>query len=130
MPLDNEQAFPVPVALFTSGWVNVLEDTELLFILMLAALHHQGGSQQVKIPAETRLLRYGVGPDAYEAHVMLDRLGLVAVTPDADRSVDGKVEHYNEGEQALLHTLEFRPGQFSRDALTELRNQIDYQLSR
>lgn len=130
VPTDSDPAFPVPVALFTSGWVHVLEDTELAFILMLAAIHHESGGQSFKISAETRLLRYGIGPHAYDAHIMLNRLGLVTAVPDPGRHLDGKVEGYNDGEHALLHTFTFYPDQFSRDAMTELRTQIDRQLSR
>jgi hypothetical protein len=130
VPLDNEPAFPVPVTLFTSAWIHLLEDTELLFILMLAALHHESGGRPVKIDGDTRLLRYGLGRDAYEAHIMLSRLGLVTVAPDPGRDLDGTVEGYNDGEQALLHAFTFHPDQFSRDAQTELRTQIDYQLNR
>jgi hypothetical protein len=126
----REPAFPVPVTLFTSGWIHVLEDTELAFILMLAARHHENGGQQISIDGATRLDRYGIGRDAYKAHVMLSHLGLVTVTPDPSRHRDGKVEGYNQGEQPLLHAFDFHPGQFSRDAMTELRTQIDYQLSR
>lgn len=129
IPLRKE-AFPVPVALFTRGWIHVLEDTELVFLLMLAALHHENGGQQISVAGTTRLDRYGIGRNAYMAHVMLSRLGLVTVTPDPSRHLDGKVEGYNEGEQALLHVFEFHPGEFNHDAMTKLRKQIDYQLSR
>ena len=120
----------MPAALFTSGWIHVLEDTELAFILMMAACHHQTGGQPFSMPGTDRLDRYGIGRDAYEAHKMLSRLHLVTVTPDPGRHPDGKVEGYNEEHQALLHAFTFHPDQFSRDALTEVRNQIDYQLSR
>jgi hypothetical protein len=126
----GEPTFPVPAALFTSGWIHVLEDTELAFILMLAAGHHENGGQQVSVPGTERLDSYGLGRDAYEAHKMLARLGLVTVIADPGRYPDGKVEGYNEGESAQLHAFIFHPGQFSRDALTEVRAQIDYQLSR
>jgi hypothetical protein len=68
--------------------------------------------------------------DAYEAHMMLSRLGLVTVTPDPGRNLDGKVEGYNDGERALLHAFSFHPNQFSREAPTEFCNQIDHQLNR
>jgi hypothetical protein len=126
----REPTFPVPAALFTSGWIHVLEDTELAFILMLAARHHENGGQPVSVPGTERLDSYGLGRDAYEAHKMLARLGLVTVTPDPGRYPDGKVEGYNDGESALLHAFTFQPGQFSRDALAGVRTQVDYQLSR
>jgi hypothetical protein len=129
VPQDRE-SFPVPATLFTSGWIHVLEDTELAFILMLAVLHYENGGQEISIPGGRRVLRYGIGPDAHKAHVMLSRLGLMTATFDPSRHRDGTVEGYNDGEQALPHTFSFHPDHFSRDALTELRTQIDYQLSR
>jgi hypothetical protein len=89
----------------------------------------KSGGQQYKIPAENRLLRYGIGRDTYEAH-MMSRLGLVTVTPDRSRGLDGKVEGYNHDPQAFLHVFSFHPDKFNRDALTELTTQTDYQLGR
>ena len=57
-----EQAFPVPVTLFTNGWVHVLEDSELAFILMMAAAYHAMGGLPFSITAESRLLRFGMKP--------------------------------------------------------------------
>jgi len=60
------------------------------FILMLVACHHENGGQQVAISGTERLDRYGIGRDAYEAHKMLARLGLVTIIPDPGRHLDGK----------------------------------------
>lgn len=127
---QREPAFPLPATLFTNGWIHVLEDTELAFILMTAACHRAMAGQAFRIPAKTRLLTFGIGRDAYEAHIMLSRLGLVTATPDPGRHADGKVKEFNSGEQPLPHTLGFVPAGFERDALTTLSAQIDYQLSR
>lgn len=96
----REPAFPVPATLFTNGWVHVLEDTELMFILMMTACHHAVGGQEFRVPTEGRLLRFGIGRDAYEAHKMLSQLGLIKVTQDPGRHPDGKVRDFNSGEQA------------------------------
>ena len=109
-----EQAFPVPVTLFTNGWIHVLEDTELSFILMMAASHHAMGGQPFTITADNRLLRFGMTHDGYEAHMMLSRLALVTVTPDDRRRPDGTVEDFNsEGigasPRAQLHPGRLRP---------------------
>lgn len=125
-----EQAFPVPVTLFTNGWIHVLEDTEISFILMMAAVHHATGGQPSGITAENRLLRFGMAHDAYEAHMMLSRLGLVTVAPDPRRRPDGTVEDFNSEGSALPHILGFIPAGFDRDAFTTLAEEIDRQLSR
>jgi len=127
---QQEPVFPVPVTLFTNGWVHVLEDTELAFILMTAACHHSMSGQAFRIPAADRLLRFGIGRDAYEAHVLLSQLGLVTVTQDPGRHLDGKVKDYGHGGKPLPHTLGFVPAGFDRDALPTLSRQIDYLLGR
>lgn len=129
VPAPREPIFPVPVTLFTRGWIHVLEDTELTFLLMMAAVHHETGGQ-FRIPAETRLLRFGIGRDAYEAHTMLSRLGLVTVTQDPRRHPDGKVKDFDSGEQPLPHVLGFVPGGLEHNALGTLSAEIRYQLSR
>lgn len=126
--IPAEQAFAVPATLFTSGWIHVLEDTELSFILMMAAAHHATGGQPFSIIAENRLLRFGMSHDAYEAHMMLSRLGLVTVTPDPRRRADGTVEEFNAEGSAHPHMLEFIPGGFDSDAFSALTAAIDSRL--
>jgi hypothetical protein len=125
-----EQAFPVPVTLFTNGWIHILEDTELSFILMMAAAHHALGGQPFAITADSRLLGYGMAHDAYEANMMLSRLGLVTVTPDPRRRPDGTVEGFNSEGSAHPHMLDFLPAGFDQDAFTTLTAEIDQQLGR
>jgi hypothetical protein len=49
----------------------------------------------VAIPGDLRLLHYGLSRDSYEAHRLLDRLGLLAVRPDEGRWMDNtKIEGY------------------------------------
>ena len=124
----REPVFPVPVTLFTNGWIHVLEDTELAFILMMAAYHHSMAGQAFRIPAADRLLRFGIGRDAYEAHMMLSELGLVTVTEDPGRHADGKVRNYGSGGKALPQTLSFVPSGFDRDAFTTLSTEMDFLL--
>lgn len=126
--VPQERAFPVPVTLFTRGWVHVLEDSELAFILMMAAFHHAMGGQSFTIDADTRLLRFGMKHDGYEAHMMLSRLGLVTVIPDDRRRPDGTVEEFHSEGTGLLHVLRFIPAGFDCDALTTLSAEIDRQL--
>ena len=123
-----EQAFPLPVTLFTQGWIHVLEDSEIAFILMMAALHHAAGGQSFMITADERLRRFGMKHDGYEAHMMLSRLGLVDVTPDGRRRPDGTVEEFNQEGKALPHVLRFIPAGFDRDALATLGAELDRRL--
>jgi len=127
--MPGEQAFPVPVTLFTNGWIHVLEDTELSFILMMAAADHATGGQSFGLLAENRLLRFGMAHDAFEAHMMLSRLGLVTVIPDPRRRADGTVEEFNAEGSAHPHMLGFVRSGFDCGAFTSLTAEIDSRLS-
>jgi hypothetical protein len=126
----QEAVFGIPVALFTSGWLHVLEDTELAFLLMVMRCSHSMAGVPFRIPAADRLLRFGIGRDAYDAHVLLSELGLITVTEDPGRHVDGKVKDYGAGGMALPHTLSFNPAGFDRDGLSALHSAIDNLLGR
>ena len=125
----GNQAFPVPVTLFTNGWIHVLEDPELSFILMMAAADHAMGGKPFGIIAENRLLRFGMAHDAYEAHMMLSRLGLVTVTPDPRRRADGTVEEFNAEGSAHPHVLGFVRSGLDCVAFTTLTAELDSRLS-
>ena len=126
--IPREQAFPVPVTLFTNGWVHVLEDSELAFILMMAANDQAAGGQPFMITAGDRLRRFGMKHDGYEAHKMLSPLGLVEVTPDGRRRPDGTVEEFNSEGKPLPHVLRFTPDGFGRDAFATLSAELDRRL--
>lgn len=111
---DEKDTFRLPVSVFTQGWVHHLEDTELAFLLMIASLG--AISDEVKIQGETRLLRYGVGRDAYEAHIMLNRLGLLEVRPDPSRYDDGKIQGYSGHSDERLHSFKLLPEGFESPA--------------
>lgn len=127
----NTDVFRLPVELFTNGWIHILEDTELLFVLMLAYYADRtspdGG---LRIDSETRLLHHGIGRDAYEAHFMLSWLDLAEVKPDRQRRDDGRVKGHSKGAKLLPHALRLTPEGFAADGLTRLVEAIEYQLSR
>ena len=107
----RRSVFPVPVTLFTNGWVHVLEDSEIAFILMMAAACHGMGG----LPVVSRRRAACCGWDAarrYEAHMMLSRLGLVTVSPDGRRAY-GTIEDSTRGPgtspRAQLHPGRLRP---------------------
>jgi hypothetical protein len=126
----DKQHFDVPVALFTNGWIHVLEDTELAFLLMLAYYQYGQPDAEYRISSEVRLLHLGIGRDAYEAHALFNQLGIASVTEDPNRYPDGKVENYGKGNFAIPHALRFLPDGLRQDGLTALLGHIDYQLSR
>jgi hypothetical protein len=127
----DTDVFRLPIELFTKGWIHVLEDTELLFVLMLAYYAARtppdGG---MRIDSETRLLHHGISRDGYEAHFMLSWLDLAYVKPDVLRRDDGRVEGFGEGAKPLPHALRLLPEGFGEDGMPRLMKEIEYQLSR
>lgn len=100
----EERTPSLPAGLFHNGWIHLLEDTEINFLLMLAWLHFRFGAQPVFVASDIRLRQFGLGKDAYEAHRMLNRFGLVDVEEDPNRDFDGYlVTGYNEGTMPKLH---------------------------
>lgn len=83
---DVRTVLQLPAGLFLNGWIHVLEDSELTFLLMLACLRARyGDNKPLFLAGETRLLQFGLSRDAYESHRLLERLGLVDVTEDENR---------------------------------------------
>jgi len=130
VPKKNVVVVHLPQGMVTSGWIHVLEDTEIAFVLMVAcgrgSLRDEDG---IAIPADVRLLHYGIGRDAYDAHLMLSRLGLLDVSTPG-RHLDGKVQDFHAGEPPVLHRLKLLSEGFEQDAVEALRNELEYQLSR
>jgi hypothetical protein len=77
VPASESRTMYLPGGLFLNGWIHVLEDSELAFLLMLACLRSRTDTGPVFATSEVRLLRFGLGRDAYESHRLLSRLGLV-----------------------------------------------------
>jgi hypothetical protein len=106
VPRRTEPTFPVPMGLFTNGWIHVLENSELALLLVLAFLQSQNSGKAFTINSAQRILHFGLGRDSYESHRMLQRLGLATVTQDeTDRfDVSGK----QSGNGNLVPPLAFR----------------------
>lgn len=130
VPRKNEPIFTVPASLFTNGWIHVLEDTELAFLLMLAYLQSGQPNAEFRVPSDTRVLHLCIGRDAYEAHKLFDRLDIASVTIDPGRHLDGKVENYGKGVRALPHTFRLLPTGLEQNGLAALMEDINYQISR
>lgn len=114
---DEAEVFAIPITFFAEGWIHCLEDTELAFILMIASCG--AATAEVKIEGEERLLHYGFGRDAYDAHIMFNRLGLIEVRPDPDRHADGKVPG-----DPHLHSFKLLPAGFETSAFTAVTTAI------
>ena len=90
VPMPTEQnLFSLDARLFTNGWVNVLKDTELAFLCMMADLQARNGYGPISIPGDIRIGYYGLGTDGYQAHHLLQRTGLLQITRSEVRRPDG-----------------------------------------
>ena len=115
------------MALITRGWVHVLEDSELALLLMTACgLGRLPGEERVAIPADIRLLHYGISRDAFSAHHVLQHLDLLEVVGD-DHYDDGRAVGFSE-DGAHLHRLQLQPDAFEQDSLTTAISTIEHLL--
>ena len=88
--LTDQNLFSLDARLFTNGWVNVLKDTELAFLCMVADLQSRNGDDDpVDIYGEIRIGYYGLGTDGYQAHHLLQKAGLLQITRAEVRRSDG-----------------------------------------
>lgn len=131
VPRATESVLTLPSTLITSGWIHVLEDSELAVLLMVACgigrLPNQGS--KIAIPADVRLLHYGISRHPFaDAHVVLNRLGLLDVD-EVGRDVDGRALDF-ETEGASLHRLEILPDGFSAEALPTALERLRAELRR
>lgn len=129
VPRKNEDQFSLPAAVFTQGWIHVLSDRDLRYLLMLC-LHHVREPDGFKVKSGMRVLHMGIGPDTYEKHFWFTRFGLNDVTPEKNRHENGTVDDYGKGGKAIPHTLKLLPAGFEQDGLKVVTAAIDEQLAR
>jgi hypothetical protein len=112
----------LPGGLFLNGWIHVLEDSELAFMLMLACLRSRSDKMPVFATSEVRLLQFGLGRDAYETHRTLSHLGLVRVhpSPHPGRRL-GKTGRYLKSDPPKLHRFELLNDGFEEPAIPIMR---------
>ncbi|MBB5856357.1 hypothetical protein ACFQ05_26125 [Amycolatopsis umgeniensis] len=128
LPRSKDTTFSLPAAFFKQGWIHVLEDSEIAFLLMIASLGAE--KHQVAIEAEIRLLNYGISRTTYTANRMLERLGLITVDEDDRRTADGKISGFQQGMDIMLDRFQLKSDGFDSVAYGKLRDQIEYQLDR
>ncbi|MGW4412646.1 hypothetical protein ACWEJ6_52260 [Nonomuraea sp. NPDC004702] len=121
VPRANEDTFDLPAGLFTNGWIHLLEDTELAFLMMMAHASRHAPGGWIRIPGGSRLLHYGIGWDAYEAHKTLQAFGLLNVHVDENRFEDGKVKNYGKGGQTRMHKLRLCHDGFDEPAAATIK---------
>jgi hypothetical protein len=125
VPRAESTTMYLPGGLFLNGWIHVLEDSELAFLLMLACLRSRSDAKPVFATSEVRLLRFGLGRDAYESHRVLSRLGLVRVHPGPHPGRRyGKAGRYLRSDPPKPHRFELLNEGFEEPALPTARQAL------
>ena len=107
VPREDSRTMYLPGGLFLNGWIHLLEDSELAFLLMLSCLRSRSGGTTVFATSEVRLLQFGLGRDAYESHRILSELGLVRVHSGAHSGRRlGRAGRYLKSDPPKLHRFE------------------------
>ena len=122
VPAAESKTMYLPGGLFLNGWIHVLEDSELAFMLMLACLRSRFDKMPVFAASEVRLLQFGLGRDAYESHRILSHLGIVRVQagPHPGRRL-GKAGRYLKSDPPKLHRFELLNNGFEEPAIPTTR---------
>ncbi|HEX3957268.1 MAG TPA: hypothetical protein VHZ03_11630 [Trebonia sp.] len=125
VPAAESNTMYLPGGLFLNGWIHVLEDSELAFMLMLACLRRRFDKVPVFATSEVRLLQFGLGRDAYESHRILSHLGIVRVQagPHPGRRL-GKSGRYLKSDPPKLHRFELTNDRFEEPAIPIMRQVI------
>jgi hypothetical protein len=123
VPTAESKTMYLPGGFFLNGWIHVLEDSELTFMLMLACLRSRSGKKLVFATSEVRLLQFGLGRDAYESHRILSDLGIVRVQagPHPGRRY-GKAGRYLKSDPPKLHRFELLNDGFEEPAVPAMRH--------
>lgn len=131
VPAEQGRLLRLPPGLLLNGWIHVLEDTELTFLLMLACMRARFGNKPVFVASEIRLLQFGLGRDAYQAHHMLNRLGLIEVEEDPNRHVEGgQASGFSKDNPPKLHRFRLIDSGFDQSALATMRAAIQGRLGK
>lgn len=124
---SGEPTFTMPAGFVTNGWMHVLEDSEIAVLFMVAC--KRGGwdeSGLIAMPADVRLLHYGIHRDAYSsARKTLEWLGLLRVD-EIGRHDDGRAENAD----LRVHRLGLLPDGFEERATTRMTTVLQAQIAR
>jgi hypothetical protein len=129
VPRRTDPTFLVPMQLFTNGWIHVLEDSELALLLILAFLQAKNPGEAFVISSAERILHLGLGRDAYEAHRMLQRLGLATVTQNDIDSADPLNKEFGNGNLAAPLAFRYQAGGMNQNGLEKMRQCLDSALA-
>ena len=127
VPAADASTMYLPAGLFLNGWIHLLEDSELAFLLMLSCLRSRFGKMPVFATSEVRLLQFGLGRDAYEAQHLLSLLGIVRIHADPHQGRRlGKTGRYLRSDPPKLHRFELVNETFGEPAIPIMREVMNH----
>ena len=129
-PDDGEPAITIPLEFFTSGWIYVLENSELLAWLMFRCQATTGRPPtplrtMFHIPPEVQESAYEVRRTTWNAHANLDSFGLLDATIDENRRPDGTVEQYKDTRIKMPHLFTLTDEGLADNAASTVRASLD-----
>lgn len=119
VPSAGEPVFTVPASYFTNGWHNVLTPSEnaMLFAVWASSPSDEAGKSKVWLSGDTRIERYGLGPDAYGTQTLLSEFGVLDIDYPPGRRADGTFIGQKKGESPLLNGFRVAEDGFAKPAL-------------
>ena len=127
VPAADASTMYLPAGLFLNGWIHLLEDSELAFLLMLSCLRSRFGKMPVFATSEVRLLQFGLGRDAYEAQHLLSLLWIVRIHADPHQGRRlGKTGRYLRSDPPKLHRFELVNETFGEPAIPIMREVMNH----
>ncbi|MEU7693747.1 hypothetical protein [Microbispora hainanensis] len=119
VPRRTERHLSIPSSFFTNGWIYVLEDSEILFLLMLFLQRSRMPAEGlIKVEEFERLTRFGVGRDTYATHQLITAFGLIESFPGINRKPNGTIPYFaGISGDTPLHEFLIDDNAFDRDAL-------------
>lgn len=129
IPRSDEPCIRVPKEFFTKGWVHLLEDSEICFLLML--LHQKeimNKNYGLKVDSDTRLAHYGIGRDSYSAHQTLSTFGLISVESSPDRDPQGRARFFDPYSLPGLHQFTIKEDALNQDAVRILKKSFSLKI--
>ncbi|MEV0350657.1 hypothetical protein AB0H88_33150 [Nonomuraea sp. NPDC050680] len=110
VPDRDETTLKLPIQFFTNGWVHALSPAEMATYLMLRHISQiypsKHGTDGVFVTEKQRCEVYGIGRDAYESHILLNRYGLVERVKDSARRPDGRIANYQTNKILQPHRFQ------------------------
>ncbi|MGW5569780.1 hypothetical protein ACWEVD_01150 [Nocardia thailandica] len=108
--------FWLPLTFIDNGWLFVLPESAIAMVLLAAHLHNPDSVNGFEVSGDARTRTYGISPDTYNRHQLLEDLGILHVIPDPRRaSLHDDIPR--DKRRSRPHQIRFFPEAFDADAV-------------